>query len=164
MMIQTERLTLSHLDETDADFMLALLNSQGFLSYIGDRGVRTQQQAVEYILDGPVKSYRENGFGMYRVQLKATGDIVGLCGLVKRPQLEHVDIGYALLPEYFGQGYAIEACVAVMQEAKEKNIHPVVAIVDSNNGPSISLLKKLGLRFHSTIKLSPDDSSVDLYR
>ena len=163
MIIQTERLTLNHLDENDADFMVALLNSPGFLAYIGDRGVRTAADAIVYIQDGPVKSYLENGFGLYRVSLRDTGEVVGVCGLVKRPQLEHVDIGYALLPQYLGCGYATEACRAVMQEAKDKNVGPVVAIVDPNNEPSIAILKKLGLTFQSNIQLSPDDSFVALY-
>jgi RimJ/RimL family protein N-acetyltransferase len=102
---ETDRLNLSELTQEDAAFMLELLNSPGWLKYIGDRGVRSLEDAANYILGRIVPSYRKNNFGFYLVKLKDGNVPIGICGLVKREGLEHIDIGFAFLPGYEGMGY-----------------------------------------------------------
>ncbi|MEO6102445.1 MAG: GNAT family N-acetyltransferase, partial [Pseudoxanthomonas sp.] len=120
--IETTRLGLhefsAHAAE-DADFMCRLLNEPSFIDNIGDRGVRSLEDAHAYLLKGPVASYLANGFGLYRMQVKATGETAGVCGLVRRPTLDDVDLGYALLPEFCGKGYAVEAAAAVLVHARK---------------------------------------------
>ncbi|MGE6435261.1 GNAT family N-acetyltransferase [Shewanella baltica] len=160
---RTPRLILRQLTPADASFMLVLLNSQGFIENIGDRGVRTLVQAKDYILNGPMKSYAECGFGFYAVVLAENGFTIGICGLIKRPTLDNVDIGYAFLPQYWGKGYAFEAAKAAFDLGKSLGIERIVAIVSAHNGSSKALLNKLGLQFEQCLQLSPDDEPVELF-
>jgi RimJ/RimL family protein N-acetyltransferase len=154
--LETERLVLRRLRAEDAPFMLGLLNEPSFVQNIGDRGVRTLEAAREYIRAGAVASYEQHGFGLYLVELKATSVPIGICGLVKRPFLADVDIGFAFLPLYWTQGYAYESAAAVMQYARSSlGIERVVAIASPDNHASGRLLNKLGLRFESMID-APD--------
>ena len=125
--LETERLRLFELSEHapgDTAFVLEMLNDPDFLRYIGDRGVHSLAQAVDYLRDGPVASYRLNGFGLYRVERREDGAAVGMCGLIKRPPLAHPDLGYALLPRFRGHGYVAEAARAVLAAARNRASPP----------------------------------------
>ncbi|MEH8226427.1 GNAT family N-acetyltransferase [Aeromonas veronii] len=156
-MIASSRLILREMIATDAPFILELLNDSDFYRYIGDRGIRTLEQAQEYIQQGPAVSYARYGHGLYLVERKEDGASLGICGLIKRDTLEQVDIGYAFLPQYRGQGYAIEAAHAALADGKSRlGIGQVVAIVTPGNERSIGLLAKLGLVRSRLVKLSED--------
>ncbi|HHQ4662887.1 TPA: GNAT family N-acetyltransferase [Aeromonas veronii] len=156
-MIASSRLILREMIATDAPFILELLNDCDFYRYIGDRGIRTLEQAQEYIQQGPAVSYARYGHGLYLVERKEDGASLGICGLIKRDTLEQVDIGYAFLPQYRGQGYAIEAAQAALADGKSRlGIGQVVAIVTPGNERSIGLLAKLGLVRSRLVKLSED--------
>jgi RimJ/RimL family protein N-acetyltransferase len=165
IILDTERLVLRHMSpETDAEFVLELLNQPSFLQYIGDKGVRTLDDAQQYIRNGPLKSYQQNGFGLYTVELKDNGAPVGISGLVKRDTLPDADIGFAFLPEYWSQGYAIESAVAVMTYARETlGLGRVLAITSPDNERSAKLLGKIGLRFERMLKLTDDAPEVKLF-
>ncbi len=164
MVIRTPRLNLRLLTPDDAGFILELLNSPGWLQYIGDRGVKTRSDAEAYIGERIVKSYRDNGFGLYLMALKDGQLPIGMCGLIRRPGLDDIDIGFALLPQYTGQGYAFEAAAAVMDFARnELKIPRIVAITLPANKASISLLEKIGLRFERMIQLPGDPEELMLY-
>lgn len=158
----TTRLVLSELTRADGELMLAILNDPDFIRNVADRGVRTVAEAQDYLEKGPIASYREHGFGMYKVALK-DGTSIGLCGLVKRDFLDDVDIGYAYLPDYRGQGYALEAAQAVMEFARDElAMQRVVAIVAPANDRSIGLLEKLGMRSEGEITLPGEDETIAL--
>lgn len=162
--LETERLTLRRLSPDDAEFILDLLNQPSFLRYIGDKGVRNTEEAINYIQTGPVASYEEHGFGLYLVQLKQTGASIGICGLLKRETLSDVDIGFAFLPAYWSRGYALEAAEAVMKYGKEKfGLQRIVAITSLENESSIKLLEKLGMKFEGLITLGDDEREVRLF-
>jgi len=162
--IQTPRLALHELVEDDAAFILELVNDPSWLRHIGDKGVRDLDGARAYIANGPQASYARFGFGLWRVDLKDTGTPIGLCGLLKRDTLDDVDIGYAFLPRFVGQGYAFEAAEATWRHARETLELPrLVAIVSPENHASIKLLEKLGLRFETLLKLKDDGSDTALY-
>ena len=164
-LLETERLTLRHLaPEADAEFILALLNEPSFLQYIGDKNVRTLDNARDYIRNGPVKSYAENGFGLFRVGLKDDGRAIGICGLIKRDTLPDPDIGFAFLPDYWNKGYAYESAAAVLQHAREAlRFQRILAITAPDNEPSARLLAKIGLRFERLVRLSEDTAEVKLF-
>lgn len=148
VVIQTERLRLRHLraDDHDAAGMLALLNDPGFIRFIADRGVRSLEQARQYIADGALVSYAEHGYGMFALERLADGAWMGNVGLIKRAALPCTDIGYALLPRYAGQGYAREAATALLGHARRAyGLDRICAIVDPANQRSIHLLEHLGL-------------------
>lgn len=162
--LDTDRLTLRQLTEADASFILKLLNEPSFLHFIGDRGVRTIADARSYLLNGPINSYNRFGFGLYLVELKDQKSPIGICGLIKREGLEDVDIGFALLPEFWSKGYAFESAAAVMTHAREVvGLNRIVAIVTPDNQRSIGVLNKLGLRFERLITWSEDGSELKLY-
>src|SRR5215207_11132312 len=144
--------------------MFELLNDPSFIRNIGDRNIRTLDDACAYIVNGPVKSYDKNGFGLYLVVLKETNESIGMCGLIRRDTLEDVDIGYALLPDFWAKGYAVEAARATKTYAKEViGLKRIVAIVDPANAGSIRVLEKLGLRFETMVRLSADDIELKLF-
>ena len=165
IVLETERLVLRRLDPAlDAEFILRLLNEPSFLHYIGDKGVRTSADAQRYIIDGPVKSYETNGFGLYKVELKNDATPIGMCGLVKRDTLPDADIGFAFLEEYWNQGYAHESAGAIMKYARDIfGIERVLAITTPDNQASGKLLEKIGLRFAQLTKLSADAAEVKLF-
>ena len=163
--IETERLRLREFDSTDGELIFELLNSQGWLKYIGSRSIATIEDAVNYIETKLQKGYRESGFGFYLVELKATGVKTGMCGLVKREGLDDVDIGFALLPQYENKGYAYESSMAVIQYAKNKlKINKLAAITMPSNLTSVKLLEKLGMKFDKKISLPGDPEELFLYK
>src|SRR6266550_9095247 len=134
MILETDRLQLRLLSLDDAEFILRLLNEPSFIQTIGDRGVRTIDDARAYILKGPVASYEKFGFGLWMVETRSAAAPIGICGLLKRDVLEDVDIGYALLPEFWSQGYALESASAVVLYAREKlGLKRVAAVTNSDN-------------------------------
>lgn len=134
--------------------MLALLNEEPFHRNIGDRGVRTIEDAAAYILNGPVASYDKFGFGLYAVESQEAHEAVGLCGLLKRETLEDVDVGFAFLQKFWGRGYAYESAQAVMNYGWNTiGLKRIVAITTLGNRDSIKLLEKLGLRFEKMIQM-----------
>jgi RimJ/RimL family protein N-acetyltransferase len=160
----TERLRLRRLTPGDAAFLVELLNDPAFVANIGDRGVRTAADAAAYVENGPGASYARNGFGLYLVAVAATDMPVGLCGLVKRDTLPDVDIGFAFLPAFRSQGYALEAARAVVAEARERvGLSRLVAIAKPGNEPSARLLLKLGMRLDGRIRLSHEAEELELY-
>jgi RimJ/RimL family protein N-acetyltransferase len=161
---QTERLILRPMTEKDADFILELLNDPSFIRYIGDRKVRTLEAAQAYITNGPVASYAQNGFGLYLVELKESGESMGMCGLIRRNTLKDVDIGYAFLPKFWSRGYAFEAAGEMKRYAREElQLKRLVAVVDPENPASIRLLEKLGMKFEKMVRLTPDDIDLKLF-
>jgi RimJ/RimL family protein N-acetyltransferase len=164
IILETERLTVRYLSvETDLEFVLRLLNEPSFLQYIGDKEVRTLNDAREYLLNGPIASYEKHGFGLYLVQLKNTGLPIGICGLIKRDTLADVDIGFALLPEFWNNGYTTEAAAAVFTYARDVlKIDRIVAITSPDNEASARVLNKLGLTFERVVDLG-DAKPVKLF-
>ena len=161
--LETERLTLREICVDDAEFMLDLLTQPSFLRFIGDKGVRTIEETRQFIIDGPVDSYARHGLGMYIVELKVSGEPVGMSGLVKRETLEDVDVGFAFLPKYWSQGYAYESTCAVMEYARnELGLGRILGITTRDNVSSIRLLEKIGLRFEKMIQLEEDEAEIKL--
>jgi RimJ/RimL family protein N-acetyltransferase len=164
MVLETERLQLRRLSVDDAEFILRLLNEPSFIENIGDRGVRTNDDARAYILKGPIASYEKFGFGLWMVEIKSSGLPIGICGLLKRDVLDDIDIGYALLPEFWSQGYALESASAVMGYAKERlGSKRVLAVVNPDNQSSIRLLEKMGFHFERMVRLSEDAPEIKLF-
>lgn len=162
--LQTERLILSQLSYNDTEFIIELLNDPSFIQYIGDKGVRTEEDAHDYFRTGPLHSYEAYGYGLFRTAL-TDGDIpIGICGLVKREYLADPDVGFALLPAYWSQGYALEAASAVIEWGRRSlGLKRIVGIVNPENRGSIELLEKLGLRFERSIRADGNVHDVSLY-
>lgn len=159
--LETERLHIELANPDDKDFFFTLLNSPKWLKFIGDRGIKTVQDAENYIQNPLVKSYREKGYGLYKLLLKPENAPIGVCGFLKRDYLDSVDIGYAVLPAFEGLGFTYEAAKAIMEYGKTQlGLHPVYGITTETNLASRHLLEKLGLQFIS--KRSGKDSDEEL--
>ena len=156
--LETERLTLKEFSTSDAEFILILLNTPSWQKFIGDKNVHSSEDAENYLINGPLKSYRENGFGLWLVLLKDSNISIGMCGLVKRDYLQDIDIGLALMPDYEGNGYGFEMANATMVHSRKNLlINSVVAITDANNSSSIKLLNKLGLHYEKQVESAEGD-------
>ncbi len=161
---ETDRLVLETLSLDDADLMLAIWNDPDFHRFVGDRGIRTIDEAHEAMSAGVLKLYKDYGFGPYRLRTKDTGDDIGICGLFKREVLEHADIGYSVLPAYARKGYAFEAGQAVIKLARDQFQLPAIkAVISPINRPSIALAEKLGFAFERLVRLHEDDDEANLY-
>jgi RimJ/RimL family protein N-acetyltransferase len=155
---------LRQMNVNDDQFIFELVNEPAFVRNIGDKGVRTLEDARDYILTGPVASYAKFGFGLYLVELAETGAPIGICGLLKRDSLEDVDIGFAFLEKFWGKGFAYESAAAVMEYGRSVlGINRIVAITSPDNEGSIRVLSKLGLRFERMIRLPGSDEDTRLF-
>lgn len=162
--IDTERLTLRPFTLDDTEIVLALLNDADFLRYVGDRQVRTADDARKYLNSGPLDSYAKHGFGLYAVELKKERMPVGMCGLLRRETLPDPDIGFAFLPSWRSQGFAEEAAQAVLREARDRLQLPrVLAIVDPANERSCRLLRKLGMHLVRFLPADPTGCRLGCY-
>lgn len=163
-LLETSRLAVRLLTEDDGPFMLALLNEPSFIQNIGDRGVRTIDEARNYLAQGPIASYARFGFGLFQVELKAPATPIGICGILKRDELPEPDIGFAFRPAYWSQGYALESATAVKDYARDGlGLARLLAIVSPSNASSIRLLERLGFSFTSMTRLTPEARDVKLY-
>ena len=163
--LNTERLELRWLTQDDAPMMLAVWNDPAFMRYVGDRGVRTVEQAGAALQAGLLKLYSNYGYGPFRIMRREDGADLGICGLFRRDGLDEPDIGFAILPEYCRQGFALEASVAVLNHARDVlKLSSVTAIVSPQNEASIGLLEKLGLHYERQVRMPGDDHDVSLYR
>ena len=142
---ETERLRIRQFNEDDTDFIIELLNQDSFITNICDKGVRTTEQALEYLHSGPMKSYQSFGYGLSMVELKDSNQPIGMCGILKREQLEYPDLGYALLPNFCSKGYAFEAAAGLLINAVEQHqLDKILAVTSPDNEKSLGLLAKLG--------------------
>jgi len=162
--LESERLSLRRLDFDDSPFLVTLLNEPSFLVNIGDRGVRSIEDAHRYLREGPMAMYERYGFGLWHVARKSDGVAIGMCGLLKRDILPDADIGYALLPEHWGVGYGFEAAHAVMLHGVGKfGLKRLIGVVSEGNESSIRVLEKLGLVFERMFSMREDEPPVRLY-
>lgn len=156
--LQTNRLVLREIEPADAPFILELLTDPSFLENIGDRGVSDLPTAANYIENTPRASYARNGYGLWLVESKETGEPLGMAGLVRRDTLPDADLGYAFLPRHWSKGYAVEVCTAVRDHAMRTLGMPrLLAIVSPGNAASMKVLERIGLTFRETVRLGAQD-------
>lgn len=162
---ETERLIVRELTFDDAEFILSLVNQPSFLQFIGDKGVRTLEDARNYIKNGPLISYKRHGFGSFCVTLKDSGTPIGMSGLIKREALDRPDIGFAILPEYWRMGYAFEVASAIVEYARSTHqLDRISGIVNPDNEASINLLERLGFRFDTMVQVGNDPRKIKLFQ
>jgi RimJ/RimL family protein N-acetyltransferase len=162
--LETPRLSLRRLEFADAPFLVTLLNQPSFIANIGDRGVRNVEDAHGYLREGPMAMYERHGFGLWLLSRRSDGAPVGMCGLLRRETLPDVDVGYALMPEFWGRGYAFEAVDATLRHgAKAFGLTRVIGVVSEGNTASIRVLEKAGMRFEGMISMHAGQPDVRLY-
>eukprot|EP00035_Acanthoeca_spectabilis_P026672 m.463747 g.463747 ORF g.463747 m.463747 type:complete len:172 (+) comp23149_c0_seq1:160-675(+) len=161
---ETDRLRLRELTLGDAEFTLELYNDPDFHKFIGDKGIRTLEDARRYLEAGAIASYKASGYGLWMVVEKTTGAASGICGLVKRDGVDFVELGFAFLPAYRRKGYATEACHAVMARARDHHgLARIAGITAPTNAASKALLAKMGLQFERVLTLPGFDEPIELH-
>lgn len=161
--LETPRLTLRRLQFDDAPFLVELLNEPSFIENIGDKGVRSVEDAHRYLREGPMAMYEKFGFGLWHAARK-DGVAVGMCGLLKRDNLPDADVGYAFLPAFWGQGLAYEATAATLRHGARKfGLTRVLGVVSEGNAGSIRVLEKLGMNFERMFSMHDAEPAARLY-
>lgn len=161
---ETERLILKPTSIEDHEFLLELLNTPKWIKFVGDRNVKSIEQAKEYIQNRILPQFEKFGYSNYTVVRKSDGAKIGTCGLFDREGLDGVDIGFAFLPEYEKQGCGFEAVDRMKKAAFEEfNISQILAITLKTNVASQKLLDKLGMKFDKIVRLPNDDEDLLLY-
>ena len=162
--LSSARLQLREIEDSDAAFLLQLLNTRDFINNIGDRGVRTLDESRHYIESNIRASYRQHGMGLWVVEDRNSLAVLGLCGLLKRDTLQHPDVGYAFLPGAFGCGFATEAAAACLQYGGAVlGLPSICAIVSAHNKASIRVLEKIGLRYQREIPGTAPGQTLQLF-
>lgn len=164
LVLATARLSLRELADADAPFLVELLNDPDWLRHIGDRGVRTEEDARAYVANGPAASYARHGYGLWCVERTVDRTPLGICGLLKRDALPEPDLGFAFLPAARGRGYAHEAAGATLAHGRAAfGMRRVLAITSPDNAVSGRLLLRLGFRDEGVVRLAPDGAPLRLY-
>lgn len=162
--LQTERLSLREFNEADAAFIVELVNTDGWIKNVGDKNIKTEERAKDYLLDGPIKSYAKNGYGLCLVELRNEKIPIGMCGIINRETLDNPDIGFAFLPNFTRKGYGFEIAEATLDHAKNNlKIDRVLAITIVQNAASIKLLEKLGFSYYKPITIQHDGAELMLF-
>ncbi|WP_312822414.1 GNAT family N-acetyltransferase [Epilithonimonas sp.] len=161
---ETERLILKPADIQDADFFLELYNMPSFIQYIGDRNLRTKEDAENYILNRFLPQFQKLGFGNYVVILKEDNTKIGAVGIFEREGLAVLDIGFSFLGKYEGRGYAYEAANRLKEAAAQDfGVNKISAITTKDNFSSQKLIEKLGLKFQKMLRIPNDDAELMYY-
>ncbi|PST91293.1 GNAT family N-acetyltransferase [Photobacterium sp. NCIMB 13483] len=161
---ETEQLIIRQLTLDDVEFIIQLLNEEAFIRYIADKNIRTHADAVNYLTNGPLASYRDYGFGLNLVLLKETAAPIGICGLLKREELDYPDLGYAFLTEFCKKGYATEAASSVLNVGmKDHSLNTVLAVTLLDNEGSNRLLQKIGFELKGTMALYGSQNNLYEY-
>ncbi len=161
---ETERLIMKLADLDDADFFLELYNMPSFIKYIGDRNLRTKEDAEDYIKNRFFPQIEKLGFGNYVVILKEDQTKIGAVGIFEREGLDVLDIGFSFLEKYEGKGYAYESANRLKEVAAiDFGVKKLSAITTKDNFSSQKLIEKLGLKFQKIITIPNDDAELMYY-
>lgn len=162
---ETDRLILRPTEESDADYILEVMNTPKWIKNIGDRKVHSREDAIKYIRERMLPQLERLGYSNYTVIRKSDGVKMGSCGLYDREGLEGIDIGFAFLPAFEKKGYAYEASSRIMEAAIEDfGIELIKAITIPSNTASQKLLEKLGLEFQKRFYMEGDSEELMLYQ
>jgi len=163
-LIKTDRLLINRITLDDAAFILELMNDKDWIKNVGDRGMTSIEDAEAYIKTRFLKTYEESNLGFFGLITKNSKEVIGIAGLVDREGVDHVDIGYGLLPNFRGKGYAFEATKAIYDYGyKQLKLEKIVAIVNPDNPTSIQLLSKLGMEFEKMVRLPDEEKDIMLF-
>lgn len=164
IILTTERLEIVDLSLDDAQLYFDILNSPGWINNIGDRGIKTLIDAENYVRKNIALNNDDSGQCVYKMVLSNTGEEIGVCSLLKRPELRHYDIGFAIFSRFENNGYTTEGSQALLDYAmKELNIFPVIGITTKENIASQRVLQKIGLKKIGTTNLKDDPEILFLF-
>lgn len=150
IILETGRLILREFGEADVEAFYLLGSHPAIIKYTGDPGggMTSIEHALEILRSHPMADYEKHGFGRWACVHKEKGEVIGFAGLKYLEELDEVDIGYRLLPEYWGAGIATEAAQAVLEFGFRKlQMEEIIGLAVPENVASIRILEKLGMNF-----------------
>ena len=163
--VETQRTLVSRIELNDALFFVRLVNTEDWLKYIGNRNVENAEDARRFLENGFLKSYNDHGFGYYVIRMQQDRQPIGICGFLKKDYLDNPDFGFALLPEFYGQGLALEACQSVLEYGfRTFGFKMLDAVTLPENAPSMRLLERLEFQRKGLVALPGDDRELLLFR
>ena len=158
---ESERLLIRPTLEQDAELIYQLMNTPKFIKYVGDREIYSIEDAEKYIQIKMLPQLNTLGYSSYSLITKAEGAKIGTCGLYNRAGVDGIDIGFGLLPQYEGLGYAYESAHRLIKAAFEEfELEEIKAITSKENISSQRLLETLGLEMTGTTKLPDEDHEI----
>ncbi|QIY91711.1 GNAT family N-acetyltransferase [Chryseobacterium gallinarum] len=161
---ETERLIIRPMSLEDKELIFRLYNSPKFIQYIGDRNIKSVEDAANYIKNRFLPQFERLGFGNYLVMTKEGNEKIGGVGIFEREGLDIVDIGYSLLEEFEGKGYAYEAAQKVKSIGMEEfGLAKISAIISKDNLSSQKLIEKLGFVFKKYVTLPGENEELNYY-
>lgn len=161
---ETERLIIRPMSLEDKELIFRLYNSPKFIQYIGDRNIKSVEDAENYIKNRFLPQFEKLGFGNYLVMTKEGNEKIGGVGIFEREGLDIVDIGYSLLEEFEGKGYAYEAAQKVKSIGMEEfGLAKISAIISKDNLSSQKLIEKLGFVFKKYVTLPGENEELNYY-
>ncbi|KFF73980.1 GNAT family acetyltransferase [Chryseobacterium sp. P1-3] len=161
---ETERLIIRPMSLEDKELIFRLYNSPKFIQYIGDRNIKSVEDAENYIKNRFLPQFEKLGFGNYLVMTKEGNEKIGGVGIFEREGLDIVDIGYSLLEEFEGKGYAYEAAQKVKSIGMEEfGLTKISAIISKDNLSSQKLIEKLGFVFKKYVTLPGENEELNYY-
>lgn len=160
---QTNRLKLRHIKPSDTEFLFDLYNQDAFIEHIGDRGLSGLAKTREFI-QAVQANYQKHGFWLYLLEDRQSLEPIGVNGLVQRDYLDAPDIGFAISEAHWGQGFAYESSLAVLEHARALKLDTLYAIISPGNIASIRLIEKLSFDFVKQAQLSSEENAVNLYQ
>jgi [ribosomal protein S5]-alanine N-acetyltransferase len=163
MIGESKRVYLREFKKEDGEFIFQLVNMPSWIAYIGDRNIRSIQDAENYIEERLESSYKKNGYGLYAVVEKNEKEVIGMCGLVKRDYLPQPDIGFAMMESFQNMGYGRESAEIILKISREVfHLNKIYAIITPNNDRSINLVNKLNFTYEQT-KTQEDTTELLVY-
>ncbi|KMQ69800.1 GNAT family acetyltransferase [Chryseobacterium sp. FH2] len=161
---ETERLIIRPMSLDDKEFIFELYNRPKFIKYIGNRNIKTVSDAENYIKNRFLPQMEKLGFGNYLIVTKEGNHKIGGVGIFEREGLDVVDIGFSLLEEFEGKGYAYEAALKVKSVGMgDFGLKKISAITSKDNFSSQRLIEKLGLKFQKHVTLPDEDEELMYY-
>jgi [ribosomal protein S5]-alanine N-acetyltransferase len=155
----SDRLNIKPISLEDQEFILNLVNSEGWLKNIGDRNIKNLEDVSKYI--DKILSHESYFYNV--VELKATHEKIGIITFLYRATQKYPDFGFAFLPEFENKGFAFEASKIYLNEIfRNSTLDKIIGITMPSNKKSIKLLKKLGFEFEKII--IENEEKLSIYR
>ena len=162
--MEASRLHIRLITEQDAPFLYELMNTPGWYKNIGDRGIKTEKDALNYMRNKMHPELKVKGFVNHVMIEKSSNKIIGTCSVHDRDGVKGMDVGYALLPQFEGMGYATDGAQAMVNLAfdfyKQKQVSGIT--IDANPA-SCRVLEKLGFKSSGYIRLPGEAVKIKLF-
>jgi RimJ/RimL family protein N-acetyltransferase len=151
--LETQRLRLRPFSESDVEPLFALMQDADVVRYVGDRRIPTRQETWRSVA-GWIGHWSLRGYGLWAIEERASGDLIGRAGLINPIDWPGPEVGYLLGRRWWRHGYATEAAAAAMGWGfRTIGFDRLISLIDPANAPSISVAGRLGETLRGEVDL-----------